>query len=672
MAKYKKEKIKYNQNRPVLSDVLPYELPIIFSNRYFYRFISKYNIKLFFHYNKKNKKCEPRIYFKGVDKKIIELLFNANAIDNNYAKLNLVTIPYNFKIMHKEDDFRELTIIHPINQLFLVWFYNEFKELIKYQCNISKFSIRKPYKVAKYKIRKDSLFDKLKAKNENDEIIEESGKEYENLKTFFTYKKYSNIHKFFESYQYQRAEKKFNAMFKFDVSKCFDSIYTHSISWAVLNKDIVKESIAKNNINQTFSDIFDKFMQNLNYNETNGIVIGPEFSRIFAEIILQKIDSNVYNELRKNNIYHKRDYEIFRYVDDIFVFYNDENVKNEIFTQYKLNMKDYKLYINDSKTLYYSKPIITELTIAKEKISKLLEKDLTLKIENSDENIVFNSYLNSQKLITKFKTIIKETNIKYKDILNWTFAIIDRKIKTAHVKFINLDDKLAYEDKFSNYLLEVLDFSFFIYAVHPRTNTTIKISSIINTIIDTLKKHKILSFENKHLVFKKISDEITFILEKYNMKPHTQIETSYLLLALSEMGKYYRLNEYDLCKYFRLKDKTTQLDYLSIMILLYYIKNIERYTNIKTYIKIQILRLFKKNKGNLNKNTETILLLFDTISCPFLEKSFKKKILQTYFGITNNTLQDEIIKEEKNWFIKWQNLNYKKELNSKKSMEVYT
>jgi len=667
MAKYQKEKIKYNQNRPVLSDILPYELPIIFSNRYFYRFISKHNINIV---RKDNGKFEitHNNDLSTAQKEIVKLLFNTKDIQS----LNLVTIPYSFKIMHKEDDFRELTIIHPVNQLFLVWFYNEFKELIKYYCNISQFSIRKPHKVAKYKIRKDSLFDKLKAKNENHEIIEESGKEYENLKTFFTYKKYSNIHKFFESYQYQRAEKKFNAMFKFDVSKCFDSIYTHSISWAVLNKNIVKESIAKKNTNQTFPDIFDKFMQNLNYNETNGIVIGPEFSRIFAEIILQKIDSNVYNELRKNNIYHKKDYEIFRYVDDIFVFYNDENVKNQIFVSYKLSMKEYKLYINDSKTLHYKKPIITELTIAKEKISKLLEKDLTLKIKNNDEKIVFNSYLNSQKLITKFKTIIKETNIQYKDILNWTFAIIDRKIKTAHVKFIELEDNLAYEDKFTNYLLEVLDFSFFIYAIHPRTNTTIKISSIINTITDTLKKHKILSFENKHLVFKKISDEIIFILEKYNLKQHTQIETSYLLLALSEMGKYYKISEYRLYRYFHLKDKSIQLDYLSIVILLYYIKNMKRYKNIKRYIKIHILRLFEKNKGNINKNTETILLLFDIISCPFLEEIFKKCILKNYFNIKTNSIQEQIIKEEKSWFIKWQNLNYKKELNSKKSMEVYT
>ena len=161
-------------------------------------------------------------------------------------------------------------------------------------------------------------------------------------------------------------------------------------------------------------------------------------------------------------------------------------------------------------------------------------------------------------------------------------------------------------------------------------------------------------------------------LEKYNLKQHTQIETSYLLLALSEMGKYYRLNEYSLFKYFQLKDKFIQLDYLSIMILLYYVKDTNRYKNIKRYIKVHILRLLEKNKGNINKNTETILLLFDTLSCPFLDEPFKKRILKDYFAITNNNLQEQIIAEEKNWFIKWQNLNYKKELNSKKSMEVYT
>ena len=33
--------------------------------------------------------------------------------------------------------------------------------------------------------------------------------------------------------------------------------------------------------------------------KTNGIIIGPEFSRIFAELILQSIDQDVVSELKK-------------------------------------------------------------------------------------------------------------------------------------------------------------------------------------------------------------------------------------------------------------------------------------------------------------------------------------------------------------------------------------
>ncbi len=40
-----KKSIKYSLERVVLGDVLPYETPIIFSNRYFYDFLVKYIVK---------------------------------------------------------------------------------------------------------------------------------------------------------------------------------------------------------------------------------------------------------------------------------------------------------------------------------------------------------------------------------------------------------------------------------------------------------------------------------------------------------------------------------------------------------------------------------------------------------------------------------------------------
>ncbi len=42
----KKYPIKYKKERVVLSDILPYEIPVIYSNRYFYKFLTQYQIEI--------------------------------------------------------------------------------------------------------------------------------------------------------------------------------------------------------------------------------------------------------------------------------------------------------------------------------------------------------------------------------------------------------------------------------------------------------------------------------------------------------------------------------------------------------------------------------------------------------------------------------------------------
>ena len=108
-------------------------------------------------------------------------------------------------------------------------------------------------------------------------------------------------------------------MMKMDILNCFNNIYTHSVDWAYLGS----KEIAKANINNSerFSYIIDELMQYMNYRETNGILIGPEFSRLFAEIILTRIDNLIYSDLKKMGINYKKEYEIARFLDDIFIFF---------------------------------------------------------------------------------------------------------------------------------------------------------------------------------------------------------------------------------------------------------------------------------------------------------------------------------------------------------------
>ncbi|MFS4467529.1 antiviral reverse transcriptase Drt3b [Maribacter sp. 2210JD10-5] len=735
-----KKPIKYAIERALLSDVLPYETPIIFSNRHFYRFLVKYKIKY----------CPIQKEFSWVNCKdeetiqqVVTILFDVHGeADTNRKKLTVKEsrkIPFYYRITHKKNDFRVLGLPHPKSQVELVALYESFKELIIYYSKQSPFSIRRPETIAKFVYTNDRTY--KKKKGEESDLIEQNDKEYKSLKTFFTYEKYSNIYKFYEDYIYHRAEKKYDKMLKFDLAKCFDSIYTHSISWSLLGKDFIKNNLDKEG--QTFAGKFDEFMRDTNYGETNGIIIGPEFSRIFAEIILQGIDKSVEIKLGNNKIFHKVHYEIYRYVDDFFLFFNDDTTKDAVLENYKIALKEYKMTLNDSKTIPYEKPLITEITIAKNKIVNLLREKIKFKAKKektnkekdedgtkkgSTENKIKVSDVdircNSNKLITEFKTIIVVSKVSYKDVMNYTLAIIKtiltrnikkyedykkRKLKNQLAGFLTKEEEkklVKQEYNFTKYTTEMLDFVFFLYGVSPRVNSTIKLVAILSLIIKSFKKRLKLNdahgkkyalynqFQqiNQEIIFKKISDEIILTLERNKLKEHVQIETLYLLVVLKELGKNYRLPEEQLVKYLNLlelknADDTSykpkrykfdnEINYFVIIVLLFYFKDIKRYKGLKVVLKNAIRKKIGRTKKSFrSKNSELVLLLFDLLACPYLNENnnkFKKELL-TCFGVLKPEHESFItfINRQKYWFTKWDNFNLVEELNAKSSLEPYS
>ena len=147
--------IGYKKERVVLSDILPYEVPPFFSNRHFYNFLVKNKVVI----NEDERTIKFKKDHTGVLKRLIQILFaidkNVNFTSNtefdsfnfNEKTFNeklFLTIPFKFKITHKDNDYRELTVIHPINQLYLVGFYDKYKNTILYNTKLSRFSLRKP------------------------------------------------------------------------------------------------------------------------------------------------------------------------------------------------------------------------------------------------------------------------------------------------------------------------------------------------------------------------------------------------------------------------------------------------------------------------------------------------------------------------------------------------
>ena len=752
VIKRKKIRLRYKKERVVCSDVLPYELPLIFSNRYFYRFLVRNGIWIeiskagqdTLHWNKTEDKgilgllaiifCRKISEFEGKD----SLLLNVH---------DLKRIPFVYSIQHKPLKHRFLSLIHPANQIKVVDLYNRYKDAIIYLCSKSNFSIRYPSKVACYFYYKDRLHHVLMGKKTDK--MEMYFNEYENLKTFFSYKRYTNIYKFYEDYRYQRAEKKFSRLLKMDVQNCFDSIYTHSIAWAINGGvDIYKDTF-EGKCDGSVGVLWDKMMQEMNYNETNGIVIGPECSRIFAEVIMQYVDQMVEQQLLIKGYRNKVDYECYRYVDDYFFFYNSEAVKVDAEQLFQMYLKEFKLSLSQEKNKTFERPFVTEITKAKIAIDDLLnntvklytnepESELSLEeeMEQTEQDmsqeaeepllkvdrpkvtdcLATDVYfcLNATDFNKRFKVLVSANSVEPKDVLNYTIARLAIRLERALKKFdryyktlclaivepelVDLYSQVEKKRKqlekdLSKYLFNILDSVFFLYANSKRINTTLKVMQILNIIWIYLdndyslevgkKKSMVRRFTEyaREIVFKKIRDEISVVLQTAPMDEHVQLETLYFLLILRSMNGKYHLSRPEMEKYLKIgynEDGTVKtlpkLNMLAVTILIYYFGNAKQFVDLKDIIVNHTLKRINEIPANRRRiSAEYIIFALDMAACPYIKPSMRVKYLQSVGASRTEGAQVlKYMKQQKYMFTKWTGVDITKELNAKISQEVYS
>ncbi len=675
----KRNRLSNRSQRPVMSDTLPFEVPPSFSNRNFGDVLIKHHVRI----------RNGVVSWEKADDTfdiIIRLLtgvptsepvqvaaittFGKTKVIRQLPLLphSLITMPFGFDISHKVTEARRLTIRHPLNQLAVAEFYHSHAATIEYYAGLSPFSIRKPVRVARYSNFKDKLHERLLAKQRGQ--IEENDQEYDQIGSFFVYETYSNVFKFFESYQYHRAEKRFNAMIKIDISKCFDSIYTHSLPWAIHGNRSIKNDLVSSKT--TFAGQFDALMQNLNQNETNGIVIGPEFSRVFAELILQSVDVLTEKQLRQRQsgaLLHKHDYEIFRYVDDYYIFYNDSQHATVITDYIRNNLMQVKLNLNSEKTKTYEKPIITEITIAKNQISPLIADSIVVKrgcdalmhtaIANGELQTPeeFVCRIDSRSLIVKYKTILKSAGVGYLEVGNYTFALLEGKIDNILAEFVATVPAHRSEDALLRGLVSLMKFAFFIYASAPRVNISIRLTRIVATVTRSFRALAI-NMEQKHRFYKYIYDNASHQLKKNQALEFREIESLYLLLALGELGKEYWLDERIIRQHLNIELQSDgtyisfrPLNHFTITVLLFYMKGKNKYNALRHFIADQGVSKIEAREHYRHKDAEVLMLALDLMSCPFISNAFKQRIAVVY-GLTADDLSN-IALVSKNWFTTW-------------------
>lgn len=129
-----------------------------------------------------------------------------------------------------------------------------------------------------------------------------------------------------------------------DISNCFPSIYTHSISWALHGRRKSK----RNRSVLLEGNLLDRVTQCTRDGQTNGLLIGPHPSNVLSEIILTRID---YEMILKG-------YERFkRYIDD-YTFYAKTHDEAERFIHdLGMLLREYELVLNENKTEILRMPL---------------------------------------------------------------------------------------------------------------------------------------------------------------------------------------------------------------------------------------------------------------------------------------------------------------------------
>lgn len=136
-----------------------------------------------------------------------------------------------------------------------------------------------------------------------------------------------------------------------DIANFFHTIYSHSLPWAVLGKQHVKDllDLRRNDTQRIafeggWSHKLDTAIQRGNSRETFGIPVGPDTSRLIAEILLSGIyaDSSIAEIMR--------DRAGYRLVDDFFIGFDDEASARQCLDALRRVLWEYNLHLNESKT----------------------------------------------------------------------------------------------------------------------------------------------------------------------------------------------------------------------------------------------------------------------------------------------------------------------------------
>lgn len=155
-----------------------------------------------------------------------------------------------------------------------------------------------------------------------------------------------------------------------DVTDCYGSLYTHSISWALHG---FKEG-KTNRRNSLLGNKIDRHIQDSRHGQTNGIVQGSVLMDIVAELVLGFVDCEISKSLGKSKL-DKR-IKILRYRDDYRIFAKNDSDTEIALKAISDSLRLVGMKLGAAKTS--SSTNIVEASIKPEKLAAIQLSDMDI------------------------------------------------------------------------------------------------------------------------------------------------------------------------------------------------------------------------------------------------------------------------------------------------------
>jgi hypothetical protein len=468
------DNIKFNRQEIdlLLTDLLPYEKGNHYTHRHFYDYLQK-------------------------EKKTLNKLFRKISKGDRHFNNKWHSAPLKFFISKKEESFRQISLINPLGLIESLAFINLFEtDILNIIHNKKDFSSRKAHRTNSLTYKKDNnqtvFYTDENSKNQLLISLESSG-------TYFKHYPFKTITQLINSKRFIYSRDKFKYLLSIDIQDCFQSIYTHSYKWLITNKTYDSKNLKDS---PSLYNNIDTFLQNLNGSKTNGILVGPEISRLLADFLFIHIDQQILEILAEKNLVYKSDYIIYRFVDDYFILTKEDHIQSVIKDVIAHVLSKYQLKINELKVTKLSKDDslnkwIQDILPIIDKIDKIFY-NRKLNFDSKKSTIISEAFgENSQAFLEVAASFLENIErhkpfrrIRYVDLRsNVITTIKNNNEKTLICSYILSTILRKIEENKSNLsinigLNELITFIFFIYSTHVSYSSTQKTIRILSLIIE--------------------------------------------------------------------------------------------------------------------------------------------------------------------------------------------